>query len=35
MAAALAVVEPCCFGFDIDYVPIEELDTTINALKSE
>lgn len=24
---ALAVVEPRCFGFDIDYVPIEELET--------
>jgi uncharacterized protein len=24
-ARALAVVAPCCFGFDIDFVPIEEL----------
>ncbi len=34
-ADALAVVEPRCFGFDIDYVPIEELDTIATSLKSE
>ena len=34
-AKALAVVEPRCFGFDIDYVPIEELETISNSLKSK
>ncbi len=34
-AEALAVVEPRCFGFDIDYVPIEELESITNSLKSE
>jgi DUF917 family protein len=32
---ALAVVEPRCFGFDIDYVPIEELGITGTTLESE
>lgn len=34
-AAALAVVEPRCFGFDIDYVPIEELATVTHPLQGE
>ncbi len=33
-AEALAVVEPRCFGFDIDYVPVEELETVSAPLKS-
>ena len=33
-AEALAVVEPRCFGFDIDYVPVEELETETTTMKS-
>jgi DUF917 family protein len=32
---ALAVVEPRCFGFDIDYVPIEELETVATSIRRE
>jgi len=34
-SAALDVVEPRCFGFDIDYVPIEELESPISPLFSD